>query len=151
MYRGTGYGFQGLESWIPVFIVRFSYDLEMKTRKRNRDNKQTEMERFDWFIEWIKRAWLWLVKRTLRRKNVMPENILEIALTSYCNTISQLIEQCLLQIRGFLWRENEESMFWSFHPLADKTNNEQLSKPFFHVIRKSLHDLHRISFCNGRL
>jgi len=56
----------------------------MKTRKQNRDNKQTEMERFDWFIEWIKRAWLWLVKRTLRRKNFMPENILEIALTSYC-------------------------------------------------------------------
>ena len=53
MYRITGYGFQGLESWIPVFIVRFSYDLEMKTRKQNRDNKQTEMERFDWFIEWM--------------------------------------------------------------------------------------------------
>ena len=25
---------------------------------------------------------------------------------------------------GFLWRENEESMFSSSHPLADKTNNE---------------------------
>ena len=24
---------------------------------------------------------------------------------------------------GFLWRENEEAMFRSFHPLADKTNN----------------------------
>ena len=69
------------------------------------------MERFDWFIEWIKRAWPLLVNRTLRRKTFMPENILEIALTSYCNTIGQLIEQCLLQIRGFLWRENEESMF----------------------------------------
>ena len=75
-----------------------------------------------------KRAWLWLVKRTLRRKNFMPENILEIALTSYCNTISQLIEKCLLQIRGFRWRENEESMFWSFHPLADKTSNEHLTQ-----------------------
>ena len=29
-------------------------------------------------------------------------------------------------------------MFWSFHPLADKTNNEQLPKPFFKAIRKSL-------------
>ena len=25
----------------------------MKTRRQNRDNKQTEIERFDWFIEWI--------------------------------------------------------------------------------------------------
>ena len=40
---------------------------------------------------------------------------------------------------GFLWRENEESMFWSFHPLADETNNEHLPKPFFKVIRKSLY------------
>ena len=30
-------------------------------------------------------------------------------------------------------------MFWSFHPLADKTNNEHLPKPFFKVIRTSLY------------
>ena len=30
-------------------------------------------------------------------------------------------------------------MFWSFHPLAYKTNNKHLPKPFFKVIRKSLH------------
>ena len=30
-------------------------------------------------------------------------------------------------------------MFWSFHPLADKTDNEHLPKPFFKVIRKSLY------------
>ena len=24
--------------------------------------------------------------------------------------------------QGFLWRENEESMFLSFHPLGDKTD-----------------------------
>ena len=29
-------------------------------------------------------------------------------------------------------------MFWSFHPLADKTNNDHLPKPFFKVTRKSL-------------
>ena len=28
---------------------------------------------------------------------------------------------------GFLRRENEESMFWSFHPLADETNNEHFN------------------------
>ena len=35
-------------------LERFSYDLEMKTRKQNRKNKRTEIERFDWFIERIK-------------------------------------------------------------------------------------------------
>ena len=48
------------------------------------------------------------------------------------------IEQCLLHIRVFS-RENEEAMFWSFHPLADKTNNENLPKPFFKGKRKSLY------------
>jgi len=52
------------------------------------------------------------------------------------------IEQCLLHIRVFVWRENEEFMFCSFHPLADKTNNEHLPKPFFKDIRKSLYRLY---------
>ena len=34
-------------------IERFSYDLEMKMRKQNRNNKRTGIERFDWFIGWI--------------------------------------------------------------------------------------------------
>ena len=34
------------------WLERFSCDLEMKTRK-NRNNKQTDIERFDWFIERI--------------------------------------------------------------------------------------------------
>ena len=38
---------------LSVNIERFSYDLEMKTRKQNRNNKRTEIERFDWFIERI--------------------------------------------------------------------------------------------------
>ena len=28
---------------------------------------------------------------------------------------------------GFFWRENEESIFWSFHPLANNINNEHLT------------------------
>ena len=35
-------------------IERFLYDLEMKTRKQNRNNKRKGIEHFDWFIEWIK-------------------------------------------------------------------------------------------------
>ena len=42
-------------------LERFSYDLEMKTRKQNRNDKRTEIERFDWFIEGTdKRVWLFI-------------------------------------------------------------------------------------------
>ena len=40
------------------------------------------------------------------------------------------IEQCLLHIRVFFGGKTKESMFWSFHPLAVKTSNEHLPKPF---------------------
>ena len=86
---------------------------------------------------------IWLVYRTDTNagwKKFIPENFLEInryfTLTSYCNTIGQ--SNNAFSILGFSWRENEESVFWSFHSLADKTNNEHLPKPFFKVIRKSL-------------
>ena len=36
-------------------LERFSYDVEMKTRKQNRNNKRTEIERFDWFIQRIQK------------------------------------------------------------------------------------------------
>ena len=47
-------------------IERFSYDLEMKTREQNRNNKRTEIERFDWFIERIQThvAFAWLSERS---------------------------------------------------------------------------------------
>ena len=42
--------------------------------------------------------------------------------------------------QGFLWPENEEAMFWSFHPLAHNTYNEEhLPRPFFNAIRESLY------------
>ena len=83
----------------------------------------------------------WLVKQTLAWKNFMPENFLEIngsfTLTSYCNTIGQ--SNNAFSILGFSLAENEEFMFWSFHPLAYETDDEHLPKPFFKVIRKSLY------------
>ena len=47
-------------------VEQFSYDLEMKTREQNRNNKRTEIERFDWFIEWIqtRAAFGWLSERS---------------------------------------------------------------------------------------
>ena len=46
-------------------LGRFSYDLEMKTSEQNRNNKRTEIERFDWFIERIQTrvAFGWLSER----------------------------------------------------------------------------------------
>ena len=47
-------------------LERFLYDLEMKTRERHSNNKRTEIERFDWFVERIQNVrGFWLVKRTL--------------------------------------------------------------------------------------
>ena len=44
-----------------MIIERFSYDLEMKAREQNRNDKRTEIERFDWFIERTdKRVWLFI-------------------------------------------------------------------------------------------
>ena len=117
----------------------------MKTREQNRNNKRTEIERFDWCIERIQThlGFGWLSERSGKQTSC-PKNFLEIALTSYCNTIGQ--SNNAFSMLGFLWRENEESMLCSFHPLADKTNNKHLRKPFFKVIRKSLY----LSFFTGK-
>ena len=115
--------------------------LKWKRADQNRNNKRTEIERFDWFIKRIQTrvAFGWLSERSGEKK-FMPENFLEVnryfPLTSYCNTIGKRTVPS--PYKGFLWRENEESMFWSFYPLADNTNNEHLPKLFFKVIRKSL-------------
>ena len=76
-----------------IFVLeRFSYDLEMKTREQNRNNKRTEIERFDWFVERIQTrvAFSWLSGRSDEKT---PKKFLEInryfALTSYCDTIDQ--------------------------------------------------------------
>ena len=62
----------------------------MKTREQNRNNKGTEIERFDWFIEQIQTrvAFGSLSERSSEKTS---QNFLQInryfALTSYCNTI----------------------------------------------------------------
>ena len=53
-------------------VERFLYDLEMKTREQNRNNKRTEIQkykhRFDWFVEWIqmRMAYGWLKNAQLK-------------------------------------------------------------------------------------
>ena len=62
----------------------------MKTCEQNRNNKRREIERFDWFVERIQTrvAFGWLSESSAE-KTSCPKNFLEIALTSYCNTIGQ--------------------------------------------------------------
>ena len=51
---------------VSCVIGRFSYDLEMIAREQKRNNKRTETERFDWFIERIQTrvAFGWLSERS---------------------------------------------------------------------------------------
>ena len=82
--------YESLVVGLIFMIERISYDLEMKTCEQNRKNKRTEIEGFDWFIEQIQThlAFGWLSERSAK-KTSCPKNFLEIALTSYCNTIGQ--------------------------------------------------------------
>ena len=87
-------------------IERFSYDLEMKTRKQNRNNKRTEIARFDWFIERIQtRLAFGLLSERSDEKTSCLQNFLEIirylAFTSYCNTIGQ--SNSAFSILGFFF------------------------------------------------
>ena len=120
-------------------LKQFSYDLEMKTTEQNRNNKRVGTAIWLVYRTDTNARGFWLVKRTLGWKTFIPENFLEInryfALTSYCNTISQ--SNYAFSILGFLWRENEEAMFWSFYPLADKSNLPRSRSYGNHSIVKS--------------
>ena len=59
-------------------IERFSYDLEVKTREQNRNNKLTEIDMWLVYRTDTNVRGFWLVKHTLGWKNFMPENFLEI-------------------------------------------------------------------------
>ena len=52
-----------------TLLERSSYDLEMKTREQNRNNKRTEIERFDWFVERIQTcvAFRWVSERSAEK------------------------------------------------------------------------------------
>ena len=80
----------------------FPYDLEMKTREQDTNNKRTEIERFDWLSNGYKRAWLL----------VGEANAQEIDTSFERHTATRLANRTMPSpYQGFLWRENEESMF----------------------------------------
>ena len=95
-------------------IEQFSYDLEMKTREQNRNNKRMEIERFDWFIERIqtRMAFGWLSKRS-RKKNSCPRTSRNQCILRF-DVILQHdwpIEQCLLHIRVFFGGKTKSPCF----------------------------------------
>ena len=136
----------------PVLIVwtqpevssdRAIFECPWNENARTKQKQQTNEKRVIWVVyrtDTNARGFC-LVKRTLGWKNVRPENSLEInryfAFTSYCNTIAQ--SNNAFSILGFSLSGKRRGHVWSFHSLADKTNNEYLTKPFSEVIRKSLY------------
>ena len=102
----------------------------MKTREQNRNNKLTEIERFDWFVERIQTlVEFWLVRRMLGGKKLRTPELSGNQSILCFDVILKYdwpIEQCRLHMH----EENKESMFF------DKANNEHLPKPFFEVIGK---------------
>ena len=86
----------------------------MKAREQNRNNERTKIEQFDWFIERIQThvAFGWLTNA--RMKILHARELSRNQWTLRFDVVLQHdwpIEQCLLHIRVFLWRENGECMF----------------------------------------
>ena len=83
----------------------------MKTREQNRNNKRTEIELFDWFIERTQTrvAFGWLNERSDEKTSCL----FEVSRNHPFRRLHVMLQQCLLHIRVFffLQRENEEAMF----------------------------------------
>ena len=95
-------------------IERFSYDLEMKTREQNRNNKRTEIERFHWFIERINTrvAFRWLRERPgqkiYARELSRNQSVLRFEVILQHDWP---IEQCLLHIGIFFGGKRKRPRF----------------------------------------
>ena len=95
---------------VNCLMERFSYDLDMKTREQNRNNKRTEIERFGWFIERTQTrvAFGWLSNHS-GEKISCPKNFLE----SFASTSRHhwSIEQCFLHISIFFGGKTKRPCF----------------------------------------
>ena len=87
-----------------IALERFSYDLEKKTREQNRNNKRTEIERFDSLSNRYKRAWLLVGLANARVKKLHARELSRNQWILRFDVILQddwPVEQCLLHIRVF--------------------------------------------------
>ena len=101
-----------------IKIERFSYDLEMKTREQNGNNKQMEIEQFDWFIERIQRcvAFGWLSEHSGEKTScpIAEEPSRDQLILRFDVILEhdwQNIEQCLLHIRVFFGGKTKSPCF----------------------------------------
>ena len=80
----------------------------MKTREQNRNNKRMDIERYDRFIERIQTrvAFGWLSERSGDKTRELSRNQ-SILGSDVILQHDWQIKQCLLHIKGFLWRENK--------------------------------------------
>ena len=80
----------------------------MKTREQNRNNKRMDIERCDRFIERIQTrvAFGWLSERSGDKTRELSRNQ-SILGSDVILQHDWQIKQCLLHIKGFLWRENK--------------------------------------------
>ena len=94
-------------------IERFSYDLEMKTHEQNRNNKQTKIEPFDWFVERIQTrvAFSWLSRRSDEKNSQEISGNQSILRFDVILRLDCPIEQCLLHIRVFFGGKTKSTCF----------------------------------------
>ena len=78
----------------------------------------------------------WLSERSAEKTSCLRTFLKSIDTSLWRHTATRLANRTVPSPCWGFWRENEETMFASFHSLAYKTNNEHLPKPFFKVIRK---------------
>ena len=94
---------------------RFSYDLEMKTREQNRNNKRTEIEQYDWSVERIQTlvAFDWFSERSGEKTCHAPE--LSRNQSTLCFDVMLQhhwpIEGCPLHIRVFFGGKTKSPYF----------------------------------------
>ena len=115
----------------------------MQTREQNSENKRTEIERFDWFVERIQMrgAFGWLSERSAK-KNFMPAELSRNQLIVHFDVMPQHdwpIEQCLLHIRVFFGGKRKSPCFNLFIHWLIKQVTNTYTETFFKVIRKSVY------------
>ena len=106
---------------------RFSYDLEMKTRQQDRNNKRTEIVIWLVYRTDTDAHGFWLVIERSGEKNFMPENFQRNQSILCFDVILQHdwpIKQCLLRIRVFFGGKTKSLCFDLFiHWLIKQITN----------------------------
>ena len=146
------YNFSVVRDKACLILERFSYDLELKTREQNRNNKQTEIERFDWFIERLQArvafGWLsefWGEKKLHARELSRNQSILRFDVILQHNWP---IEQSLLRIRVFFGGKTKRPCFDLFiHWLIKQITNTYYRNHFSRSCENRSNSLQLIGPC----